>query len=278
MKILELLNRVIPLGATRVELLQFGQKSTGFVDEFELNDDLDREELAASIEIRAEQDSTALASPTNVYSVVAKFDDPKKRSPRCIFRVKGCEVEEDGGGPTEPANAEGLTGQAMRHSEAMMRQTVALTIGVSGTQAETIARLSEQVSQMGAKHFEYVMTIEELLSEKALREIEHKREMQKMEMRATAMKEGLPLAKMLGAKVLTGGKIPAEQSPIVNALRAFVQQLDPEKFQKILSALSPIEQAGLLEILTTLTADEQTEKEKANGKAASDTDGPSAFH
>lgn len=255
------------------ELVQIGQKSVGLIEEYAGEEWRDKgDELITTIMGRAHQDSAALGG-LNRYALLAHFDG--KRTLRCAFRAQG---DEDGiGGESEPANAEGLAAQAMRHAEALMRQCVSLTMSVAGHQNELIARQSEQITRMSEKHFEAIKTIEELLSEKALRDIELKREDRKIELQQQFVREGMPLAKVVGAKLLTGNKIPAEKSPQVEALKMWVHNLEPAKFQQILGALSPVEQAGLLEIMTSLTADEQ----KGDGSNGQAHDGPPAgtgFH
>ena len=251
--------------AASFELVQIGQKGVGLLEEYDASEWRDRPEaLEREIHARAHADASALGG-LNRYAVVARFDG--RKTLRCAFRAHG---DEDGIGESEPANAEGLASQAMRHSEALMRQCVSLTMAVAGHQNELIARQGDTIAKMSATHFESIKTIEELLSEKTLREIEIKREDAKLAMRKDMFDEGKPLVKMLGAKMLSkNGKLNAEKNPQVEALKTFVKTLKPEKFQAILSTLSPVEQAGLLEILTTLTADDETEKEQANGKNGS---------
>lgn len=250
--------------ATEFELVQLGQKSSGGVAVYpaaDLTDDK-LDELVIEIAREAEQDAQALGG-VNRYALVARFDAGKKPL-RVVFRVTGDDENGFGvGGESEPATPEGLVAQTQRHTEALMRQCVSLTMAVAGHQNELIARQSETIMQMSAKHFESIQTIEELLSERSLREREEKRENARIEMRQTAFKEGIPLAKIVGAKLLTGGKIPAEKSPIVDAFKSWIKQLDPKKFERIMGELSPAEQAGILEIMTAATADEATEKEKA---------------
>lgn len=265
--------------AASFELVQIGQKSVGLLEEFDASEYREKPEaLESEIRSRAHEDASALGG-LNRYAVLAHFDG--RKTLRCVFRAQG--VDDDGiGGESEPANAEGLAAQAMRHSEALMRQCVSLTMAVAGHQNELIARQGETISTMAGKYFESIKTIEELLSEKALRELEVKREDAKIQMRKEMFDEGKPLVKMLGAKVFSGknGKISADKNPQVEALKAFVKSLKPEKFNAILSTLSPVEAAGLLEILTTLTADEDEGKEDSNAKNGSHAEPPAGtgFH
>jgi hypothetical protein len=220
----------------------------------------------------AEADATALegtpGSKLQTYTLGALFeksgDSPVVRH---SFRVSVSDVEEGSGDPSvsEPATAEGLQGQLMRHLEAMAR------MATQGAQ-RTIDGLQKQVDQKDAlleryqrKDLERMELTEQLISRK------HERELQTYEAEAKEKRKDalfdllMPLVPMIG-KRLTGVKLLPGGLKEGDGLKALLASITESQMEHLWKVLTPTQIAALASMMEELQKPQTNGTDKPEGQ------------
>lgn len=186
-----------------------------------------------------------------------------ERSP--FFRLRSQDFDDNEAlGETEGPTKDGQIAQTQRHLEVVMRQFVQQTEIMSNQSSNVIARLTEQVKHYEDKHFETVIRLEELLTEKHERELASLREMGKEKRLDEALKTFKPLVPVLMAKFKG---TPAEAKPglYMESLKEILKQVNPEDMGKIAEILGPKSLA-----LATIYMDAHKEDETPNDESTSE--------
>lgn len=189
-----------------------------------------------------------------------------ERSP--FFRLRSQDYEDNEAlGETESATKDGLLAQFMRHLEAKERSSVQKDEIMANQSAAIIARQSEQIKHYEDKHFETVLRLEELLSEKHQRELDSLREMGKEKRLDEALKTFKPLVPVLMAKFKG---TPAEAKPglYMESLKEILKQVNPEDMGKIAEILGP-KSLALATMYMDAHKDEDQPNDESTGEKAS---------
>lgn len=106
------------------------------------------------------------------YGIFACFEKAEDTA-RFLLRVRNARTEEnDGLVENEPPNKNGLTAQAMRHSEGAVRTLVTGMQVAFKAQQEVIERQVTMIDALMSKHLAYITAIEEANDRKSEREVE----------------------------------------------------------------------------------------------------------
>lgn len=204
----------------------------------------------------------------NRYFLRASFAQGRT-SRSSVFRVAARDDADGELAGSEPATVEGLMAQLMRHNEALTRSVVQLSSSTSGSQAEIIARMSETAMRHERERVRQIELTEELLSRKHERSIELAREERKSKNAERLMSGVAPFVPIVGAKLLTGGKIPAVAGKA--AIGEFLRGIKPAQMMKIFEVLDAPQAAALLELTKHIELDDD-KKEDDRGREGNESD------
>lgn len=226
----------------------------------------DLEVLVNQIEEVTVDDAEGLASGLQKYAILAEREGGEKYPGRCLFAIAGSDDMEEGL-DSEPANANGLVRQLMRHLEVVQRTAQMGTGHIIQMQARTIEQLAEQNQKMQSKHLEVIDNLEQLKSEQFAREIEAKREEVKMNVikdMASKVQTLLPLVvNKLGGKKLLPEKTTSGEQMVMGLM----ESLKPEQMEKIAEVLSPEQMTVIMQVYQNMQErDSQIKEDKPEEK------------
>lgn len=232
--------------------------------------------LCGQFEDEAEEDSNAWGG-VNRYILVASIivDGRARKQESRPFVVRS---ETDVGVGSEEPTSTGLLTQVMRHNEALARINGSMFNGL----ADMVTKQHGQIMGALERQLDTAEMVEKILSESHTRELELKKQEQRMAREDALLGQVVPLAGAAGAavmgKLLPGAKIAqnAKNQPHFAAMAAWVKQLKPEKFQAIMAALDPLEAAGLIQILEPFVKGEGDNDGKENGADTETSSGQNA--
>ena len=193
----------------------------------------------------ADQDCRALGG-VQTYSVAAIFAGIERPVAQQAFRRSAPEVDESALDPSlsEPANAEGLTAQTMRHNEALMK------MATSGAQA-TIQSLMNLLRDRDAlladyqrREMERIQQVEELATAKHERAMARAAEAAKERRTDELLGMAKPLVatianKVAGVKMLPGGVQEGD------GIRTLLASITEPQMQQLMEVLTPMQLMAL---------------------------------
>lgn len=182
------------------------------------------------------------------YRLLPYFDGAKEPSGRFLVRVEaGNSSDDEEGFDSEPANQKGLLSQLMRHMEARERLMLTSMNNIMNAQTRILGRQAEQLENYAGKHIELVQTVEELHSEKHLREMETK-EFSASQDRKTEMMKQFQLLIPVAANKLLGGKTNGKNvmDEVVNPHQMMLKRLMDSITQDQLDKLEDIFDAEMM--------------------------------
>jgi len=249
-----------------VECVHLGQARSETIWKEEINGrEFDPEELASALLKAAEEDCKGLGGRQR-YAVKIYYGKSKQAARQQRFSLYEKDPWEDSKDlDSEAANPRGVLSQLMRHNEAIMRTSV---LGQQDT-LRALGRMNEKLVSrleiLESKHFETVVMYEELISQKHQREIEVM-QAEASERRKDEMLSNLRLLVPIAINKLAGEnvmKIP--DTPETLQLRTFVESLDADQLQQILSSLNPAQQVSVMTMVQKfLPKDGEDKKNGAN--------------
>lgn len=183
------------------------------------------------------------------------YNDDQQKLGRLPIRYRGesQDAEEDALS-SEPATAKGLVAQSQRHTEAFARMAMAQTASISTIQERMISRLAEMNERLMDKHVEVITLIEDLSSQKHLRDLEAKKQEGKDATRAMMVKQVLPMLATVVRKY-TGATIPGGASaPEMLQIRTLLEGLSEEQQEAMLSILTPAQTVAWVSLMDDLEA------------------------
>jgi hypothetical protein len=179
--------------------------------------------------------------------------DGERALERCTFTMLGDDdMDNDASSITsERADAGGFAAQAMKHNEVIMR--IALS-GFEATQRAnlgTIHALARRNEQMEEKHIVLIQLTEDLLSQRAERELAQLAVVNKeRRLDATFDKFALLLPavanKLMGKNVLPASTTPAEEQIV-----AFMESMTPQQFEAMTKVFRPEQQVAMMSMYET---------------------------
>lgn len=274
-------------GNVDIILSQHGRsvEAEDVIETFDFEQDSPIEDFAAAIVDRAEEDIEGHGTHSLKY--VVRADGHKAR---CVFTLKCDDGDEDDMDDIDDTpNRKGLMGLLMRHQQGTYKLSIVQSAKMIDTLSSTIVKKDEQIDKLLGRSLENAKTYEELLSGKHLRDMELRKMENKdrrMDQLAGTVLQGVPL---LMSKYLGGGAgavamqgAPGARTTMETLIEGFVNTLDSEQFNKIVNSglFSPIQIAGLVEIVKFIMERDEEEKKKAaatqNGHQAQGTTQPAA--
>lgn len=283
-----------PDGLVKVELVLLSAKgASSIVETVKIDDPRDWssedrfDELVSNLASLAQADANGFGSPSKYY-LRAKFEDASAGTPRSpVVNVHPDDGDIEGsdeyGG--EPANAAGLVAQAHRHTEAFARQLVAQTQMFTQHATEMMARLSEVNQRFEADRIKSFELIEELHTRRHERDVELKKEERKDRAIEKLVSSLTPLAPIVGGKLLLGAKAPVQvkNSPQMVSLRELAKSFTADDMAKLQGALGPERFASILEVLLSVSEEEEKSDEREGSddspdERSKDGAGPGGWH
>lgn len=141
--------------------------------------------------------------------------------------------------PTEPANERGGFSQMLRFNEALHK----ITLGAMGSMIESLTRQNmakdHLIEKMGEKHIQNIVQVEQLLDNKAERDIELSKQQLKnrsMDMLTTSV---MPLLPSLVNRFLGVNIFQDQSNPGMEQMRQFLGSLREEQITKFVETLDP---------------------------------------
>jgi hypothetical protein len=223
-------------------------------------------ELAELLARTAQQDANGWGGACRYYLKGHRMDRPFTRSTVVRLFSEDDDSEPEGG---EPATAAGILAQTMRHNEALARQLVAVVGSLTTYSSETIARLTMENSQQERVRLQTYEVLEDLISKKHERELEHAREERRDKSMAKLLNAVAPLATAAGAKFVYGDKAPPALAaePHMQALAQFARGLTHEQVAGLMAQLGPEQQATLATLLAQVMEATRIEEEEPEDAA-----------
>jgi len=209
------------------------------------------EEAASRVENAAQEDADGLQGGKQRYVLVAM--DGERALERCTFTMLGDDdMDNDASSITsERADAGGFAAQAMKHNEVIMR--IALS-GFEATQRAnlgTIHALARRNEQMEEKHIVLIQLTEDLLSQRAERELAQLAVVNK-ERRLDATFDKFALLLPAVANKLMGKNIlPASTTPAEEQIVAFMESMTPQQFEAMTKVFRPEQQVAMMSMYET---------------------------
>ena len=167
----------------------------------------------------AQDDANNLHSGVQLYAVFAYYLNDQTYTPRCWFRVSAEEEydpETTANDPSEPATAQGLMSQLMRHNEAIMRTSVIQTSHVIQVLQQENASQRELLAKQAEQSIDAMAMIQETLDNATQRAIETKNAQMKQDIIAGVF-EHLKLIIPVALNKLAGQKIAPETDASLHA-------------------------------------------------------------
>ena len=211
----------------------------------------------------AQADANALRSGLQTYGVHAYFTLNQGYSPRHLFRVgaEDLDPESNGADPSEPATAQGLQAQLMRHNEALMKGMVMNTSYIMEALRRENADQRQLISKNMEQSIEFVALMQETLDNSSKRRIDERNSEIKQEALAGVF-EHLKLLLPTLLNRIAGQKIAPETNPSFTTLAALFESMPAEQQQAFVTQfLSPAQAMLFGEFLDTY--------EKRKGKLTS---------
>jgi hypothetical protein len=233
--------------------------------EADCNGETSVDDLANDIERLSTEDAEGIGG-TNKYGVFAYFGTSNDPSARHTFRVFAEETPQEGTGPSESADAKGLTAQHMRFTEANQK----LTVGAFG---ETLRRFQgmldralEHNEKLMSGHIEMVEVMQGMLSQTQERNLAVNREVTQ-ERRKDALFQGIRVLGPMVVNRLAGSKVlPENTTPKEEIASQLMSSLSASQIEGLQSLLSPNQLLAAYELMEG--AVKTDEKEDAARKTA----------
>jgi hypothetical protein len=202
----------------------------------------------------AQDDANNLHSGVQLYAVFAYYLNDQTYTPRCWFRVSAEEEydpETTANDPSEPATAQGLMSQLMRHNEAIMRTSVIQTSHVIQVLQQENASQRELLAKQAEQSIDAMAMIQETLDNATQRAIETKNAQMKQDIIAGVF-EHLKLIIPVALNKLAGQKIAPETDASFMQLAALFEGMPKEQQEAFVSQfLNPAQAAVFAEFLET---------------------------
>jgi len=179
------------------------------------------------------------------------YRNSERSSGRFPFRVAGHEESAEEM-LSEPATAQGLLSQLMRHNEINSKTALQAVAQVLTMQHRTIEEQGSQLRHHVSQQIEMVRLIEELHSAKHERELSMRKAESQERFANDAMDKAMLLLPSIVNKLAGQKLLPERSTPEVETLRAFLSSLKQEQWNHIMSGLSKEQQIALGSFLDIL--------------------------
>lgn len=246
--------------AARFELRERTQDGSSSLMPFAIPDTWDDEFLwrrTSELTAYAQDDTNNSETGRRSYFLLAldAQGEVLNRSAQIRFHSERNALDDEGGGvELEAANPKGLLAQHMRHTEGMVRITMAATQSQIQQLSELNARMMREKMEVEEKRLDLIVEMEKLLSERHRRELDEKREASREARLDQLMGQVQNLAPALMARLLPGQAIAGDNAAkaLANSVKGLVSDMPPEKMQALADLLGPEKGAGFVEILNLI--------------------------
>ena len=245
--------------AARFELRERTQDGSASVLPFALPETWDDELLwrrVAELTAYSQDDTNNSETGRRSYFILAldANGDALSRSNQIRYTSERDVLDDGGGVELEAANPKGLLAQHMRHTEGMIRITMAATQSQIQQLSELNQRMMREKMEVEEKRLDLIVEMEKLLSERHRRELEEQREKNKEARLDALMGQVQNLAPALMARLLPGQAIAGDNAAkaLASSVKGLVSDMPPEKMQALADLLGPEKGAGFVEILNLI--------------------------
>ena len=263
-------------GDVEINLFQKAQTGEMDVDKFTWTLDSGLEELVDEIIEAAERDAENYRKSTR-YGVRIEGKE------QCLtFTLKVPPIDEDEDNELidfeELPNRKGIIGQLMRHTEIAVKDMLTSSRMGRDDMLKENKDLRQENANLRRLYYDQVKHIEEIQSMQFARNMKIKEFEKSEERKDKATEMGFKILPLLASKVLggeNGAQFAAEVgtgSPIEQMVDGFVKSLEmnPEKLQKIMEVLDPVDMAMFAEIHKRVQEKRQFEAQTSqNGQTTS---------
>jgi hypothetical protein len=223
--------------------------------------DADALTLGAEVERAATEDAESLSAPGKYIVKLLGGSDAKRELGRLPLRIDP-ESSEDNEAMSEPPTSKGLTAQAMRHVEGVMRLSVGSSASTIQTLQRALARSHETIEKMMAERLENMHAIEMAESRRHERDLElvqsrNKAKFQEETFRQLAILGPVVVNKLVGKQIL-----PEVMDPKMMQLKALLGSLTEEQLSGLGQVLAPTQVISFLQFYESFREQELT---KTNG-------------
>jgi hypothetical protein len=198
----------------------------------------------------AQRDANDMMDGVQQYALYAYYPDDATYVPRKYFRVsteENVELDRDMS-PSEPPTEKGLTGQLMRHNEAIMKTaTVSQSFILQIFQRE-MARLADMNETYAKQHLDMTMLVQDTLNQAAERRQQEKKTDMSLAFQEGAF-EHLKTAMPIILNRIAGKPVFPEPDKAFMLMATLLESLTPEQQGWFRDNLAPGQNAILAEIL-----------------------------
>lgn len=227
-------------------LLRSGSSRGGEIDIVDIPSEVDGDNVGILLDdilAKLQSDADSMGSKVQRYIVVA-CELGSKTGPRHALRIRGEGEEDDESDADNAPTEKNLTGQLMRHNEALMRMLVMTT----GTQVNAMSRRLDSQEKVVERMFEERVRDKEAVE--ASKSLQHDRDMQMLitsgqEDRKNEMLKKVEALVPVVINKLTGKEMLPD-NPESNVVRTLLKTFTPEQLQAMAPLLSHEQQVMLM--------------------------------
>ncbi len=268
-KVLAYLTEAIRDGApgeyARCELRQATTAGDAAVRAWGVTTETDPDDLASVVNVAAREDAAAFRGVTT-YAVCLYRDGAATYASRCMFLISG-DDRAFGIGESEPASAEGLLAQLMRHNEITTRVAMQSMADVIGHYRKVVETKDARVERLERRQAEMFEATEAALSKASERALETRKTMASIDRNDRLAAGALNLLPVVAGKLLAPKEgalaAAAKAASFVGseALDRLMASLTRDQFEKLLGTnlLEPTQIALLLELYEGVAARAQAQ-------------------
>ena len=243
--------------AAAFELRERTQDGSASVMPFTVPDTWDDEMLMRRTQelIAYSQDDTNNSETGRRSYFILSLDSEQEaisRSNQVRFMAERDVLDDGGGVELEAANPKGLLAQHMRHTEGMIRITMAATNSQIQQLSEMNARMMREKSEVEEKRLDLMIQMEQLVSDRHKRELEEKREETRERRMDAILGQVTSLTPAIMARLLPAQAVESDAAAkaLAGAIKGVVSDLSAEKMQMLAEVLGPEKGSALVEVLS----------------------------
>lgn len=208
-------------------------------------------------------------------------DDNEHHSARFVIRIQGTDEDDDEDGlNSEGPDKTGLTSQAMRHAEVLMKVNTGSQMTAISALQTLVNRQSQMIEKLMETRLQSIDVIEELITKKHEREIElMQADTKARAVRDVAGKLGLFIP-ALANKIAGQQLFPVQANAVMMMVKGLVTSIaaDEDKMKQLVGLLNPEQTVAFMNVLEEVSKNVgdnglPTDGNSVNGAATHTTEG-----
>jgi hypothetical protein len=220
--------------------------------------------IAGQIMSAAQADADAVGGSVQMYALYASFKNVDY-TPRKTFRVSPQVADFDRDvTPSEPPTDKGLTSQAMRHLEAVMKTSVTSQGYLFSLLERQLQRLQDKDERSDQQKIDMMLLVQDVIDGAHSRRLEERKAEAGQAMKENAM-EYLKVAGPIILNRLAGKPVLPEKNKSFMLMASLLENLRPEQQAFLRDSLDPSQLSVLAEIMGEYEKDKATFEGKTAG-------------